>query len=303
MADLAVRAGGLALKNPVIAASGIVGYGTEYAGLMDYARLGGFVTKGLSPRPRTGHAPPRIAETAAGMLNAIGLENVGVEAFVREKVPAIATLDTRCIANVFGTSVAEYVEVCAALDGVARVEAFEINLSCPHVEAGGAVFGRDPRAVREVTAACKRATRKPVWIKLTPNVTDPAEIARAAEDAGADAVSLINSVSAMAIDVRTRRPLLSHGTGGLTGPAIKPIAIRQVFEVARAVKIPVVGMGGISTWEDAAEFLLAGASAVQVGTIIFADPSAPERIVAGLSEWLDREGCTAVSEVIGSVRL
>jgi dihydroorotate dehydrogenase (NAD+) catalytic subunit len=303
MVDMTVRVGSLSLRSPVLVASGTFGYGTEFEGLVDLALLGGVCTKGLSLRPRPGNPPPRLAETPAGMLNAIGLENVGLERFIREKVPAFAAAPCALIANIFGETTEEFRELAARLDPVLRVDALEINISCPNVKAGGVSFGRDPRLAAEVTRAVRAATGKPIIVKLSPTAGDLAEVARAVEAEGADAVSAINTISAMAIDVRSRRPQLGFLTGGLSGPAIKPIALRMVWECARAVRIPVIGVGGIMSAEDAAEFLIAGASAVQVGTASFVDPSAAGRIAVGLRAWLEREGASSVGEVVGTLRL
>ncbi|RMG11176.1 MAG: dihydroorotate dehydrogenase, partial [Deltaproteobacteria bacterium] len=265
--DLRVRIGTLTLKNPVLTASGCFGYGTEYAGLCDVERIGGLCTKGLSLAPRPGNPPPRIRETAAGMLNAIGLENIGIDAFVREKAPLLEGKDTVVVANLFGVSVDEYAQLCARAEACARIDAVELNISCPNVKAGGVEFGTVPELAAKVTRAARACTGKPLWVKLSPNAGDAiVEVAAAAEDAGADALSLINTMSGMEIDVETRRPRLANRSGGLSGPAIRPIALRMVHRVALRVRIPVVGIGGIATWEDAVQFLLAGATAVQVGT-------------------------------------
>jgi dihydroorotate dehydrogenase (NAD+) catalytic subunit len=265
--DLTVHIGGLTLKNPVMTASGTFGYAREFAPFMDLSRLGAIIVKGISLAPKPGNPPPRIVETACGMLNSIGLENVGVERFIAEKIPYLQGLDTPVIVNILGDSIEEYGEIARRLSGVTGVAALEVNISCPNVKQGGVAFGADPVAAARVTAMVKKNCALPVLVKLSPNVTDITAIARAVEDAGADAVSLINTLLGMAIDVGSRRPKLANIMGGLSGPAIKPIALRMVFQVSRAVKIPVIGIGGITTAEDALEFLIAGASAVQVGTV------------------------------------
>lgn len=301
--DLSVEVGGLVLKNPVLTASGCFGYGTEYAGLCDVERLGGLVTKGLSLSPRPGNPPPRIRETAAGMLNAIGLENVGIDAFVAEKAPRLEGVDTVVVANLFGVTPEEYALLCEKSEACARIDAVELNISCPNVKEGGVEFGTVPALAAEVTAAARRRTTKPLWVKLSPNAGDAiVEVAAAVQDAGADALSLINTISGLAIDVETWRPHLANRTGGLSGPAIRPIALRMVDRVYRRVSIPLVGIGGITTWEDAVQFLLAGATAVQVGTACFVDPRTPERIVRGLSAYLERRGLARVTELVGALR-
>ena len=301
--DLAVDVGGgLRLKNPVLTASGTFGYGLEFRPFLDLSALGGLVTKGLSPRPRRGTPPPRIAETPSGMLNAIGLQNVGVDAFLAEKLPELRAHDTAVVANVFGETVAEYVEVCAKLDGAAGLAAVELNVSCPNVACGGMVFGQDPVALAEVTRACRRATRLPLWVKLSPNVTDIREFARAAEGEGADAVSLVNTFVGMAVDVERRRPVLHNVSGGLSGPAIRPLAVWMTWQVYRTVKIPIIGIGGILTGHDALEFLLAGASAVQVGTANFIRPDAAVRVVREIEAYLDRHGIATVRELTGALQ-
>lgn len=294
MADLTVQVGGLTLSNPILVASGTFGYGLEFLPLFDISRLGGICTKGLSLRPREGNPPPRICETPSGMLNAIGLANVGVERFIEEKMPGLRAAGARVVANVFGTSVAELTELASRLDPVAGLAALELNVSCPNVAKGGLEFGRDPALAAEVTRAVRAATRLPLWVKLSPEAADVATVARAIADAGADAVSVMNTIRGMAIDARTRRRVLANGTGGLSGPAIKPLALRFVHEVWRArVGIPIVGIGGISTWQDAVEFLLAGATAVQVGTATFVDPLASIKVLEGLGAYCDSERVAA----------
>ena len=300
--DLSVDVGRLRLKNPVLTASGTFGYGLEFRPFLDLSGLGGLVTKGLSPRPRRGTPPTRIAETPSGMLNAIGLQNVGVDAFLREKLPELRAYDTAVVANVFGETVAEYVEVCAKLDGAPGLAGVELNVSCPNVECGGMVFGQDPAALAEVTRACRRATQLPLWVKLSPNVTDIREFARAAEGEGADAVSLVNTFVGMAVDVERRRPVLANVSGGLSGPAIRPLAVWMTWQVYRAVKIPIIGIGGILTGRDALEFLLAGAAAVQVGTANFIRPDAAVQVVREIEAYLAAHGIASVRELTGTLQ-
>ena len=301
--DLSVELGALRLKNPVLTASGTFGYGTEFLPFLDLGALGGIVVKGLSPAPRPGNAPPRIVETPAGMLNAIGLQNVGVDAFLADKLPALRSHDTVVVANVFGETEAEYVQVCEKLEGAAGLGAIELNLSCPNTEAGGMIFGNDPVAMARVTRACRRSTRLPLIVKLSPNVTDIRETARAAEAEGADAVSLVNTFVGMAVDVERRRPVLANVSGGLSGPAIRPLAVWMTWQVARAVRIPVVGMGGIQSARDALEFILAGASAVQIGTASFVRPAASVEILRDLEAWLAARGIATLRELVGALRV
>ena len=301
--DLTVNIGGLILKNPVMTASGTFGYASEFAPFIDLSRLGAIIVKGISLLPKTGNPPPRIVETACGMLNSIGLENVGVERFIAEKIPYLQGLDTPIIVNILGDSVEEYGEIARRLAGVAGIAALEVNISCPNVKQGGVAFGADPAAAARVTAMVKKNCALPVLVKLSPNVTDIAAIARAVEEAGADAVSLINTLLGMAIDIDSRRPKLANIMGGLSGPAIKPIALRMVFQVSRAVKIPVIGIGGITTAQDALEFLIAGASAVQVGTASFRDATAAVRVLDGIGDWLRRQNIASIAELIASLRL
>ena len=289
------------LKNPVIAASGTFGYGLEYADLVNVNALGGLVTKGVSLQPRHGNRPPRICETAAGMLNAIGLANVGLEVFLAQKLPWLQRLEAAVVVNLYGESVEEFATLARELTRAGGVAALELNVSCPNVKAGGMAFGCAPGPVGEITAAVRAATHLPVWVKLTPNVTDPVAIAAAAQAAGADALCLINTLLGMAIDARTRRPRLANVYGGLSGPAIKPVALRMVHQVSRAVSIPVVGLGGILGGQDAAEFLLAGAGAVQVGTANFLDPGACARVAAELEAFCAQEGVAAVTELVGGL--
>ena len=299
--DLSVAIGSVRLKNPVLTASGTFGYGIEFLPFMDLAQLGGLVTKGLSPRPRKGNPPERIVETPAGMLNAIGLQNVGVDAFLTEKLPILREHDTIVVANVFGETEAEYVEVCEKLDRAAGVAAIELNVSCPNTEAGGMVFGNDAASLARITRACRRATRLPLWVKLSPNVTDIRETAKAAEAEGADAVSLVNTFVGMVIDVDKRRPVLANVSGGLSGPAIRPLAVWMTWQVRRAVAIPIVGMGGIMTVRDTMEFILAGATAVQIGTANFVNPRAAVDIADGLVSWLKERNIATIRELVGSL--
>ena len=300
--DLSVAIGSVRLKNPVLTASGTFGYGLEFLPFLELAQLGGLVTKGLSPRPRKGNPPERIVETPAGMLNAIGLQNIGVDSFLADKLPALRGHDTVVVANVFGETEAEYVAVCEKLDAAKGVAAIELNVSCPNTEAGGMVFGNDAASLARITRACRRATRLPLWVKLSPNVTDIREIARAAEAEGADAVSLVNTFVGMAIDVEKRRPVLANVSGGLSGPAIRPLAVWMTWQVRRAVTIPIVGMGGIMTARDAIEFILAGATAVQVGTANFVNPRAAVDIAEGLAAWLQDRNVASVRELVGALR-
>jgi dihydroorotate dehydrogenase (NAD+) catalytic subunit len=302
-AGLAVDLAGLRLKNPLVAASGTFGYGVEYEGVLDLSRLGGLVSKGLYLEPRDGCDVPRIVETPSGLLNAIGLQGIGVRAFVRDVLPRLERFDTAVIVNVCGDTVEEYAEVTRILDGASRVDAIEINISCPNVKKGGMAFGGDPRMTAEVVSAVRRATRRPVIPKLSPNVADIALFARVCEESGADAVSCINTVLGLVVDVERRRPRLAFGTGGLSGPAIRPIAVRMAWQAARAVKIPVMGIGGITSAEDALEFLIAGCAAVQVGTANFVDPGVYERILAGLTAYLARHGLSHISEVVGTLQM
>ncbi|HET8626539.1 MAG TPA: dihydroorotate dehydrogenase [Thermomicrobiales bacterium] len=289
----------LRLRNPIIAASGCFGYGVEYAGLFDVQRLGALVSKGVTYRPRRGTKMPRLAETPAGLLNAIGLQNPGIKAVLAKYPPTWARWDVPVLVNLAGDTVEEFAEMAAMLEETPGVAGVELNVSCPNVAAGGMFFGCDPYLAGEVTAAVRAATTLPVIVKLTPNVTDIVAIAREVVAAGADALSLINTLLGMAIDVRRRRPVLGNVTGGLSGPAVKPVALRMVYQVAAAVDVPVIGLGGIAGLDDALEFFLAGATAIQVGTATFADPGAMLGIVDGLAAWLVREGYGAVREIVG----
>jgi len=299
--DLRVRVGSLELPNPLIAASGCFGYGVEYEPVVDLSTLGGVAVKGLFLKEREGHVPPRIAETPSGMLNAIGLQGIGVHRFVREKLPRLREAGARVIVNVCGTSLDEYAEVSRILSDHEGVAAIELNISCPNIKEGGIQFGCSLHGTRDVTSAVRKVTSLPLIPKLTPNVTDVASFARAAEEAGADAVSLVNTFLAMAIDVETRRPKLSNILGGLSGPAIRPIAVRMVWECFQAIRIPIIGMGGIVTADDVIEFLLAGASAVQIGTANFSDPFLWDNVLAGLRDYMQRHEVTRIADLIGSV--
>jgi dihydroorotate dehydrogenase (NAD+) catalytic subunit len=299
--DLAVQIGALTLKNPVIAASGCFGYGVEYADLVDLSSLGGVVVKGLFLTEREGHRAPRIVETPAGMLNAIGLQGIGVHRFIDEKLPELRARRATTIVNICGTTLDEYVEVARILSDAEGVDALELNISCPNIKEGGIQFGCSLTGTFEVVSAVRKVTRLPIIPKLTPNVTDVASFARASEDAGADAVSLVNTFLAMAIDVESRRPKLSNVVGGLSGPAIRPIAVRMVYECRQMVKIPVLGMGGIASATDALEFMIAGATAVQVGTANFVDPYIWPKLLDGMADYLNRHQIARVADLIGSV--
>lgn len=299
-----VQLAGLELANPVIAASGTFGYGIEFEEIVSLDRIGGFVTKGISYEPMAGNEAPRIIQTAAGMLNAIGLQNVGVEEFIEKKLPPLKRYaGCQVIVNVFGSSVNEYCAVIERLNAAEGIAAYELNVSCPNVHAGGMVFGTDAGELEYLVHKAKTAAKRPLIVKLSPNVTSIAHMAQVAEGSGADAVSLTNTFLAMSIDTETRRPRLKNVTGGLSGPAIKPIALRMVYEVAKAVSIPVIGMGGIVTAEDAVEFLLAGATAVEVGTASFADPRAAERLASGLESWCKGHQVEKVSSLTGALEI
>ena len=301
MADLSVRLGPLHLRNPFVAASGCFGYGLEYADSLDLATLGGVAVKGLFMTEREGHPPPRIVETPGGMLNAIGLQGIGVHRFVAEKLPELRRLGVTVIVNICGSTLDEYAEVARVLSDAEGVAALELNISCPNIKEGGIQFGCSLTGTHDVVSAIRKVTALPVIPKLTPNVTDVASFARAAEDAGADAVSLVNTFLAMAIDVETRRPKLSNVMGGLSGPAIRPIAVRMVWECRQAVKLPIIGMGGIATLEDALEFIIAGASAVQVGTANFVNPFLWRGLIDGLDAYLDRHRIARVTDLVGQL--
>lgn len=299
--NLAVKIGNLELKNPVMGASGTFGFGKEYEDFLDVNEIGAIVTKGVTPKPRAGNPGVRIAETPAGMLNCIGLENPGVDVFIYEILPQIKKYNTAVIVNISAGSVEEYAEMAWRLD-IDGVDAVEVNISCPNVKEGGIVFGTDPKAAAAVTHAVKTHTNKTVIVKLSPNVTDIVQMAKAVEEAGADAISMINTLTGMAIDINTRKPLLGNITGGLSGPAVKPIALRMVWQVAKAVNIPIIGMGGIANAEDAIEFLLAGATAVAVGAHNFIDPSALKVITDGIAEYMQKHNIEDVHELVGALQ-
>lgn len=293
---------GIHFQNPVLTASGTFGYGQEFAHLIDLNQLGGICVKGISAEPMAGNPPPRIYETESGMLNAIGLQNVGAKKFLEEKLPFLRTLRARCIVNVFGYSTEDYVRCIETLNSGEGIDGYELNISCPNTKCGGMVYGNDPKLTREVVSASKKAARYPLIVKLSPNVTDITELARAAEDAGADALSLVNTFVGMAIDVEARAPRISNLTAGLSGPAIKPLAVRMVYQVAKAVKIPLVGIGGIASAADALEFILAGARAVQVGTANFYAPETSLRIVEGIRDYC-RRNRMHLQDLVGSLRV
>jgi dihydroorotate dehydrogenase (NAD+) catalytic subunit len=300
---LAIRSGGIEFRNPVLTASGTFGYAREFEGLADLHAIGGLVTKGISPKPRFGNRTPRICETASGMLNSIGLENVGVEGFEHDKLPYLRTCGAKVLVNFFGTTFDEYVDCGERLAQLDGVDGLEMNVSCPNIKAGGIEFGTDPRVLGDLVRACRAVVKKPLWIKLTPNTSDIVALARACADNGADALSIINTITGMAIDVRTRRPKIATVFGGLSGPAIKPIALRMVYQVHRAgIPLPISGIGGIQNGQDAVEFFLAGASTVQVGTQSFVDPAAAERIVREVEEFCRRDGITDFRELIGALK-
>jgi len=301
--DLSVRLGPLELKNPVLTASGTFGYGREYESLLEASLLGGIVVKGLSLKPREGNPPPRITETPCGMLNAIGLANIGLDRFLTEKMPWLRELDTQVIVNIYGHSIDEYGELANALRGIDGISAVEVNISCPNVERGGMAFGTDPEVSQKVTEKVVGNIDKPVIVKLSPNVTDIRVIARAVEAAGADALSLINTLTGMAIDIESHAPKLANISGGLSGPAIKPVALHMVYQAVKAVEIPVIGVGGIMDYRDAIEFLIAGARAVQVGTANFVDPRAALDIVEGLRNYCKENGIVHINELTGSLKL
>ncbi len=298
---LGVEIAGIRLKNPLLAASGTFGYGVEYENVLDLATLGGIVSKGLYLEPRHGAPTPRIVETPSGLLNAIGLQGVGVRAFVADVLPRLRRHDTALLVNVCGDTAEEYAEVSRILDGAPGVAGLEINISCPNVKKGGMAFGGDPRMTHEVVSAVRRATRLPVIPKLSPNVGDITVFARACEEAGADALSCVNTLLGLVIDVETRKPRLAFGTGGLSGPAIRPVAVRMTWQAARSVKIPVLGIGGIASASDVLEFLIAGARAVQIGTANFVDPGVYERVLADLRGYLERHGLDDINGVVGTL--
>ncbi len=299
--NLKVRLGGLELQNPVMTASGTFGYAREFKNYVELNRLGAIIVKGLSLVPAAGNPPPRIVETACGMINAIGLENVGIDAFIEQKVPFLKTLAPPIFTNIWGTREEEYGQVAARIEDIDAVSGIEVNISCPNIKAGGMAFGVDPRAAFSVVSLVRKNTTKFLTVKLSPNVTDITEIARQVEAAGADAISLINTLSAMAIDIETRRPKLANIVGGLSGPAIKPVALRMVWQVARVVKVPIIGIGGIMTAADALEFFIAGASAVQVGTANFVNPSATTDILDGIEAFMVENGIKSLQELVGTL--
>ncbi|HSB32272.1 MAG TPA: dihydroorotate dehydrogenase [Candidatus Sulfobium mesophilum] len=298
--NLEVNIGKLRLKNPVMTASGTFGYGEEFAEFIDLSRLGAVVVKGLSINAKEGNPPPRLVETASGMLNAIGLQNIGIERFIKEKLPFLKTYDTSVIVNFFGDSVEEYETAAAMLSSQEGIHGLEMNISCPNKQAGWCIFGTDPKVTFEVVSAVRKRTALPLIVKLSPNVTDISVMARAAVEAGADALSLINTITGMAIDIKTRRPRLGNVTGGLSGPAIKPVALRMVYEVYKAVKVPVIGMGGIMSADDAVEFMLAGASGIAVGTANFVNPLASIEILDGIIDYMEKEGIEDISSLTGT---
>ncbi len=298
--NLAVKLGNLIFKNPVLTASGTFGYGIEFSKYIDLNRLGGFIVKGLSLYEKKGNKPPRIVETPCGMLNAIGLQNVGVERFIEEKLPKLQGLNTHIIANIYGTEVEEFVRLAEILDKEPLISALEVNVSCPNVSAGGALFGKDPDMVYVLTVSIKKVTKKPVIVKLTPNVEDIAFVAQAAQSAGAEAVSLINTIAGMVIDVKSRKPFLANKTGGLSGPAIYPVGVRMVYEVYEKVKMPIIGVGGIYNANVALQYIMAGASLIEIGTANFVDPTISIQIIKGIEEFLNEEGVNSISELVGT---
>lgn len=303
MADLSVNIGKLQMKNPVMTASGTFGYGEEFADFIDITRIGGIIVKGTTLHKREGNPYPRMAETPSGMLNAVGLQNKGVKYFSDHIYPRIKDIQTHMIVNVSGSSIEDYVKTAEIINELDKIPAIELNISCPNVKQGGMAFGVTTKGVSEVVQAVRSAYKKTLIVKLSPNVTDIAEMARAAEANGADSVSLINTLLGMAIDAERRRPILSTVTGGMSGAAVKPIALRMVWQVAKAVNIPVIGLGGIMNWKDAVEFMLAGASAVQIGTANFIDPAITIKVIDGINDYLERHGCKSVSEIIGALEV
>lgn len=301
MANLSVQMAGVSFKNPVIPASGAFGFGREYEAFYPLSRLGGISCKGTTLQERAGNPPPRIAETPAGMLNSVGLQNPGIDHFLAKEVPNLAQKDTVIIANIAGSTMEDCAEAARRIEG-SKVDMIELNISCPNVKEGGVAFGVDPRMAAAITSMVRKATTKPLMVKLSPNVTDITEIAKAVEAAGADAVSLINTLLGMRIDVETRRPILRNNVGGLSGPAVFPIAVRMVWQVSRAVNIPVCGMGGISNWKDAIEMMMAGATTLQIGAALFQNPMAPLEIIEGMEQWLDEHSIANLSDIIGTVK-
>ncbi|HIJ57190.1 MAG TPA: dihydroorotate dehydrogenase [Deltaproteobacteria bacterium] len=301
--DLGVEIAGVHLKNPVMTASGTFGYGEEFNDLIDLNRLGAIIAKGLSLEPAGGNPPPRTVETPCGMLNAIGLENVGFSAFVKEKLPFLKTLKTPTFVNIYGKTEEEYTELAGKFDTIDGIAGIEVNISCPNVKAGGIAFGVDPNSAHNLIKAVRKQTTRPLIVKLSPNVTDIAGIAVCVEDAGADAISLINTLTSMVIDIETRRPKLANITGGLSGPAIRPVAVRMVWQVAQAVKVPVIGIGGIMNASDALEFLIAGASAVQVGTANFVNPRTTIEVIEGIQQYMVEKGLSCINDIVGTVEI
>ena len=299
--DMRVNIGGIELQNPVMTASGTFGYAREFEHLIDLNRLGGIIVKGLSLEPTKGNPPPRIVETACGMINAIGLENVGIERFITDKLPFLQRLSPPVFVNIYGKLEAEYRQLTARINDVEAIAGIEVNISCPNVKAGGMAFGVNPRAAFKVVRAVREQTAKPVMVKLSPNVTDITEIAAAVEEAGVDSISLINTLTAMAIDIDTRRPKIANIIGGLSGPAIKPVALRMVWQVAQKARIPIIGIGGIMTFEDALEFLIAGATAVQIGTANFVNPHTTVEIVVGIEAFLSERDISSVKDIVGTL--
>lgn len=301
MADLKVNIAGVEFQNPLIAASGAFGFGREYAEMYPISAFGGISCKGTTREPRQGNPSPRVTETPSGMLNAVGLQNPGVDYFIKHELPWLEKQNTRIIANIAGNEIEDYCAVTEMLNSTV-VDMVEMNISCPNVKKGGVQFGTNPDGVFGITQAVRRVCKKPLIVKLSPNVTDISEVAVAAESAGADAVSMINTLTGMRIDINSHRPIIRNNTGGLSGPAILPVAIRMVWQAAQKIKIPIIGLGGISTWQDAVEMFLAGASALQIGTAIFTDPYVAGKIIGGINEYLDKNGISSVSELTGGVR-
>lgn len=299
--NLSVDIAGIKMKNPIMAASGTFGYGEEYEDYIPINRLGALITKGISLKPHAGNPPPRLAETIGGMLNAIGLQNIGVEALIEEKISHLRKFDTPIIVNIFGTTLKEYGEVARSLEGISGIAGMEVNISCPNLKRGGISFGTDPREVFKVVSEVRKSSSRPIIVKLSPNVTDITAIAVSAEEAGANALSLINTLTGMAVDVETRTPKLGNITGGLSGPAIKPIALRMVWEVYNKVHIPVIGMGGIFNTQDALEFIIVGASAIQIGTAHFVNPRVAMEVIAGLEKYLKNHHISTISNLVGSL--
>lgn len=301
--NMSVEIAGIKMRNPVMTASGTFGYGEEFTEYMDLESIGALITKGLSLKPKAGNNTPRIVETPGGMLNAIGLQNVGIEAFIAKKMPFLKGVDTPVIVNLYGNSLEEYGELAARIDSIDGVAGVEVNISCPNVKQGGIVFGTDPAAARQVVELVRKSTSKPLIVKLSPNVTDIVSMAKACVDAGAEALSLINTLTGMAIDLNSRRPVLANITGGLSGPAIKPVALRMVWQVAKSVKVPIIGIGGIMNATDALEFILAGATAVQIGTANFLTPAASQEIARGMEQWLVENRVERVQELVGALKV